>query len=371
MPNKLYKVSWRVWLPLVLGLIMFAALSGTALAGSPVDQENNKCLSCHKMPDLSISIGEGKEKLSLYVDPAKLATSVHSTRAQLKCVDCHEGIGDYPHPKKEFTSVRDYWQQSYEVCRKCHTDEYSKTIDSMHEQALQRGDPRAPVCTDCHGAHDTQNPVIPKQSISETCKKCHEGLYNQYANSVHGKALMDDHNQDVPVCTNCHGVHNIQDPRTAAFRSAEPDLCAKCHSNTALMEKYRLTRNAVYTYQQDFHGVTIDMYKTRWPGIYCPTAVCSDCHGIHDIRKASDAGSTVNHANLPQTCGKCHPGANASFTKAWTGHNQPSSENAPLTFWVQVFYILLIPLVVGALLVYIFFDVIRIALGKVLEVTRR
>lgn len=372
MPNKLYKISWRVWLPLVLGLITSMVLAGTALAGSPVDQENAKCLSCHAVKDLSISIGPGKEQLSLYVDPSTFATSMHAgSGAKLKCVDCHKDITGYPHPNKQFTTVRDFQMQETQVCRTCHANEYSKTQDSMHQKALQSGDANAPVCTDCHDPHNTKDPTASKASISQTCKKCHAAVYNQYVSSVHGKALIDQNNQDVPVCTDCHGVHNIQDPRTAVFRTAEPDLCAKCHSNTALMAKYHLTRNAVYTYEQDFHGVTVEMYKTRWPSIYCQTAVCTDCHGVHDIKPATDPTSSVNAANLPQTCGKCHPGATVSFTKAWTGHNQPSSDNAPLTFWVQVFYLVLIPLMVGALLVYIFFDVIRIALKKVLEVTRR
>jgi predicted CXXCH cytochrome family protein len=44
-------------------------------------------------------------------------------------------------------------------------------------------------------------------------------------------------------------------------------------------------------------------------------AVCSSCHGNHDILKASDATSHVNVFNIPATCGKCH--SNASYMKQY------------------------------------------------------
>jgi len=44
-------------------------------------------------------------------------------------------------------------------------------------------------------------------------------------------------------------------------------------------------------------------------------AVCSSCHGGHDILKSVDAKSHVNAANLPVTCGRCH--ANAGYMKEY------------------------------------------------------
>ena len=37
-------------------------------------------------------------------------------------------------------------------------------------------------------------------------------------------------------------------------------------------------------------------------------ANCASCHGVHDILPSSDPRSHVSSANLPNTCGKCHPG---------------------------------------------------------------
>jgi len=35
-------------------------------------------------------------------------------------------------------------------------------------------------------------------------------------------------------------------------------------------------------------------------------AVCTDCHGEHDIAKVSKKESYVDRYKLPQTCSKCH-----------------------------------------------------------------
>jgi len=32
----------------------------------------------------------------------------------------------------------------------------------------------------------------------------------------------------------------------------------------------------------------------------------NDCHGMHDLRKASDPKSLANKMNIPSTCSKCH-----------------------------------------------------------------
>jgi predicted CXXCH cytochrome family protein len=61
--------------------------------------------------------------------------------------------------------------------------------------------------------------------------------------------LIQEDNPDVPVCTDCHGVHNIQDPRTEQFRIEEPDLCAGCHANAELMSEYNLPANVYDLYK--------------------------------------------------------------------------------------------------------------------------
>ena len=61
-------------------------------------------------------------------------------------------------------------------------------------------------------------------------------IYKDYKDSIHGSALIDENNPDVPVCTDCHGVHNIQDPRTDQFRIDTPEMCANCHARCRVDE---------------------------------------------------------------------------------------------------------------------------------------
>ncbi|MDP2952719.1 MAG: cytochrome c3 family protein, partial [Chloroflexota bacterium] len=187
---------------------------GCHTAAAAPSQES-ACLSCHNRADLSMTLANG-EQLSLHVDPEVFAASIHGNK--LLCTDCHSSISSYPHPKREIPSRREYNVAQYELCKRCHFANYTKTFDSVHFEMLSKGDPQAPLCTDCHGAHNVSLPSQPRAKISQTCSRCHDAVYKRYAGSVHGRALIEENNLDVPVCTDCHRSHNIEDPRTAAFR---------------------------------------------------------------------------------------------------------------------------------------------------------
>jgi hypothetical protein len=63
----------------------------------------------------------------------------------------------------------------------------------------------AAVCTDCHGAHDVRAiDEAQRASIPHTCERCHSAIYGAYRESVHGAALIDEGNPDVPTCIDCH-----------------------------------------------------------------------------------------------------------------------------------------------------------------------
>jgi predicted CXXCH cytochrome family protein len=235
----------------------------------------------------------------------------------------------------------------------------------MHAQAAEGGNLNAPICTDCHGTHDVQVPDQPRSRISETCGKCHSDIVEAYKKSVHGAALINENNPDVPVCTDCHGVHNIQDPRTAQFRVQSPELCAGCHANQELMSKYGLSADVYSIYKNSWHGVDISVYKARWPTIWHDSAVCTDCHGIHDILTTDDPASMVNPQNLLKTCQKCHPGAGPNWTGAWTGHNKISLERTPFLFYVDKFYISFTPFILWMCIIYVVLQIIRSIVDRV------
>ena len=309
-------VKRSIFLALILAgisILVACLFRAQPVQANELFQETEKyCLSCHGAPNQSITLPSG-EVVSISINADSLHQSLHS-QAGIECEACHTNITTYPHPALTYQTHRDMTLAYYQVCEKCHPANYEKTNDSIHAQIAATGNQNTPVCTDCHGVHDIQAPDQPRSLISTTCGQCHTDVYNQYKQSVHGAALIDENNPDVPVCTDCHGVHNIQDPRTMQFRLEEPELCAGCHANAQLMAKYNLPANVYEIYKTSWHGVDLTVYEARWPTIWHESAICTDCHSVHNIRKTSDPASSVNPANLLATCQKCHTKAGPNWT---------------------------------------------------------
>lgn len=321
--------------------------------GSPTNAE---CLACHSDPNLKRDLPSG-EPLSLYVDKSHYASSVHGGK-NVTCAQCHSNITGFPHPDFSPTDRRDVTIKLYPLCRQCHADNFLKTQDSVHASALASGNRNAAVCTDCHTAHEVTPPDQPRTRIPQTCAQCHSTIFAQYVDSVHGTGLTNGGSADVPTCIDCHGVHNIGDPTSAAFRLKSPQLCAKCHTDSSRMAKYNISTNVLNTYVADFHGTTVELFAKESPDAATNKPVCFDCHGIHDIKKVDDPSSSVFKENLLKTCQKCHPNATVgSFAGAWMSHYIASPEKYPLVYYINLFYWILIPATIGGMLLYIAVEV--------------
>jgi predicted CXXCH cytochrome family protein len=363
MANKKLRFTTSIWITaLILSIGLLVIEFNQATADNDQQETEAYCLSCHSNPDLKMTLPSGEE-LSLYISPDDLKHSIHSPLG-IECEACHTDIKTYPHPENQYETKRDLSRAYYLSCKKCHSTIYENTQDSMHAQVASEN-PDAPVCTDCHGSHYVQKPDEPRQQVSTTCSKCHEEVYQQYKSSIHGKALIDENNPDVPVCTDCHGVHNIQDPRTDQFHIDTPELCANCHDDAELMAKYDLPSDVYDIYEMSWHGVDVSVYKARWPTIWHDSAVCTDCHGIHDILNTNDPNSSVNPANLLTTCQKCHPDAGPNWTQAWTGHNEISKERTPLLFYINAFYASFVSFVLWASGIYVALQILHAIINRV------
>jgi len=169
---------------------------------------------------------------------------------------------------------------------------------------------------------------------------------------------------DAPVCADCHRSHNIEDPRTVVFHLKTPELCARCHTDEKLMAKYGLSTNVLKTYLKDFHGMTASLHKREQITPSAVTAVCTDCHGVHDILAVKDPSSTVMKANLVRVCQKCHADATESFPAAWLSHYEPSPKRAPLVYYVKLFYQIFIPFVVLGLVLQILLHIWRVVVNR-------
>jgi len=351
------------------GLLLLASTRGLftkdvtpAAAQQPLSAGSEApCLKCHGDPNLSMTFPNG-EVLPLYLDADAFQHSVHGTR--LTCVDCHQRNIAVPHQSPKVQSRRQLALVEYEVCKRCHFENYTRTLDSMHFDAMAEGKEDAPICTDCHGSHDVVRLTESRTKIAQTCSKCHDDIYKAYSSSVHGSALNEEDNPDVPVCITCHGVHNIASAKTASFRQASVDLCASCHADEKLMSKYNISADVIKTYVDDFHGKTVSFYQKENSRVWPDVAVCTDCHGVHDMKKVDDPDSTVIKENLVTTCRKCHADAKPNFSSAWLSHYEPSPHKALLVYAIKQYYKFLIPAMVLGLALNIALDLWRLARNR-------
>ncbi len=369
----------RSWIALLLpgvGLLLLALqfyVTPAQATSAPQEDKtsNDFCLACHQSQDTVFSLGN--ESISVTINPIVFGRSVHAEE-EIACVDCHANISDYPHPLVRERSLQAFSESLNAVCQDCHEDQVLREHDSVHQRAVEAGNAGAPVCSDCHNPH-TQDRVIGTQSgqltiaarlhIPETCAQCHADKYEQYKASVHGKALTEEGNVDVPTCTDCHGVHAINDPTTASFRNSTPALCAKCHADPAIMDKYGISTKVLDTYVADFHGTTVKLFAEQFPDQPTNKAVCTDCHGIHDISNVDNPETGIAlRENLLVKCQRCHPDATANFPSAWMSHYEPSPQHSPIVYYVNLFYKIMIPSIIGGMVFFIITDIYRRSVNR-------
>jgi hypothetical protein len=331
------------------------------LLGAPARAQ--ECLDCHGQPGSSVSFKDGSSK-DITIDPAAWAASVHGAMGA-SCTDCHTEHAEYPHPEVKAGSAREYTLSHYNSCETCHEDQFKKQLDGLHLKLIAAGNKNAAVCSDCHNPHaqkkikddDGKLTLEGRVGIPGTCAKCHAGVQLKYRESVHGSALVHG-NPDVPTCIDCHGSHDIADPTTVAFRLASPRMCSSCHTDEERMARYGLSTQVLRTYVADFHGRTVTLFAKEHPDQQTNKPVCYDCHGFHDVKKVDDPEKGLHvKGNLLKTCQTCHPGATENFPDSWLSHYIPDRERAPLVYWVDAFYKILIPGTLGGMALFILTDV--------------
>jgi len=226
---------------------------------------------------------------------------------------------------------------------------------SVHGLAVAKGSLNAAVCTDCHGAHDilpanNQKSPINKFNLPATCGKCHAAVMQTFNQSIHGQAIARG-NQLAPVCTDCHGIHSIKastDPNSSVSeQNLARSTCARCHEGVRLSQEFGVAGNRISTYLDSYHGLASEGGSTV-------VANCASCHGVHNILPSSDPRSTINRANLNATCGKCHPGVTQKFTLTRVHLDKGASKDigSRAVRWIRWFYLALIFVVIGAMLLH-------------------
>ena len=114
-----------------------------------------------------------------------------------------------------------------------------------------------------------------------------------------------------PICSSCHGTHEIlkaNDRQSKTHPLNIIKICGDCHSQfkTPTPDGHD-AKTWVVNYLESVHGRAVSK------GGLAVAATCADCHGPHKVLPAKDLKSSVNRAQVPQTCGKCHTGINETF----------------------------------------------------------
>lgn len=281
----------------------------------PPPPKEDFCVACHGESDL----WEG-ERRRLYVNPKDLVADIHGQKG-LRCSECHGGdpttrnFAAAHTPEAKFRPIKSP-KDVPEFCGRCHsdiaymrryqpsprTDQLSEYWTGGHGQRLKAtGDPQVAVCTSCHGGkhqvravRDLQSPVYPTH-IAKTCATCHSDpkvmagrqyhgrplghtQYEEWQQSVHGKALLEKGDLSAPTCNRCHGNHGALPPEAESVANA----CGTCHPKVAKL--FVNTR-----------------MKHRFEEVGLPG--CAACHGNHLIRHPSDEMLGMGEQAV---CVKCH-----------------------------------------------------------------
>ena len=367
-PNLL-KVGAALVVVLGFGVLAFLFAPAPAVAKSPATDiqlplhiehsqeefDNDQCLICHRVEGMVLPLDSGEE-LYLTIDPEGFATSVHG-QMDFKCVDCHTNISGFPHPELSAVDRRSVSIMLTRACSECHVDQAESYSQGQHAEEFAQGNLNTALCVDCHSAHSVKDIRGSKVEIAKVCQACHSDIYDVYKNSVHGAALLEDDNYDVPTCSDCHDNHSNTGPSDPGYVLFSPQLCADCHADEELMGKYGVNTDVFETYISDFHGTTVQIFEQIAPDQETNKPVCIDCHGVHDIRSPEDAASTVMKENLLDTCQRCHPDATVEFDDSWLAHYKPDLEKHPIIYIVNVFYWIVIPATVGGMVFFIATDV--------------
>ncbi len=341
---------------------------GTAVAGSihGATMGDEACQSCHGAPHAVRRLGDspapGVLCATCHEDVVKdYRSGVHASALgrgdadAATCQSCHgpaHGVVAASDPASPVSRLK-----IADTCAVCHANPeflarhripFAHPVEafklSVHGRALARGNDKAASCSDCHGSHA----ILPGRDakarinhwhVPETCGTCHAKIKDTYEHSVHGRAVADGV-PGAPVCTDCHGEHDILAPSEPGSlvnpARVSTATCGRCHGDERLAARYNLPLDKLPAYEDSFHGLAQRAGQQT-------VANCASCHGVHDILPSSDPRSSVNAANLSKTCGACHAGAGTRFTIARVHVLPATASEHPVVRLIRWAYWIAIP----------------------------
>jgi nitrate/TMAO reductase-like tetraheme cytochrome c subunit len=177
------------------------------------------------------------------------------------CTNCHG-----THDIRDITDVASRVNRAHipETCGGCHQAVYARFSKGQHGKLRNEGNPAAPVCTDCHTAHDIKRHDAPafQTAVIEQCGNCHVERLSTYRDTFHGQVTKLGYVQ-VATCASCHSAHDMlpaSDPASAISVENRVNTCRKCHAQMPATfasfdphaNRHDKTQNPLYWYAAKF-----------------------------------------------------------------------------------------------------------------------
>lgn len=238
------------------------------------------CMVCHG--DKNLGVLQGDQFVSYWVDGAILDESAH---AGIMCTGCHIDFAyKSPHNIEQTDWVRTA-RLSCKNCHQAQWDAYSRGSHSLAiepGEEMSESEAAKPLCGDCHGpSHGimtlTDNPEAKEelhQNGYEICGKCHAEEWDSYSDYYHGAAYRRGA-PDAPSCWQCHDYHAIQ-PSTSrdstVYEGNLAETCGQCHEDPS--DKYLeyaglvhrrdevRSENPLYRFMDSAKGTIEDVFGT-------------------------------------------------------------------------------------------------------------
>ncbi|MEX0735978.1 MAG: cytochrome c3 family protein [Bacteroidota bacterium] len=224
----------------------------------------------------------------------------------LQCTTCHNAHGIVPvaDPRSPV-----HQRNAVKTCGTCHgsasymrrynpslpVDQVEKYRTSVHGVLNARGDAKVAECASCHGSHDIRSASDVRSKVHPlnlpmTCAGCHSDVarmkeykiptdqYEKFAESVHGKALLEKRDLGSPACNDCHGNHGAVPPGVQSISN----VCGTCHALNAEL------------FTSSPHKKAFDVAKLP---------ECETCHGNHEIIATTD---NLLGVSPEAVCSNCH-----------------------------------------------------------------
>ena len=173
-----------------------------------------------------------------------------------------------------------------ETCKTCHEEIYNAWEKTPHWKTTQdkEGGPSKQGCEGCHGpgadhvaggGDKTKIFVFEKTSTKDVNARC---LTCHASGTQHMSAINSIHSQNNVSCISCHSPHHSQTKQFLLVKE-QPELCYTCH----LQQKSQ--------FQMPFHH-RVDEGLVQ----------CSDCHNVHGTTGPKQVRASATQDAVCYTC---------------------------------------------------------------------